>query len=131
MALQTSAELIIVDVYEHGQALFAAADALADFLETIGMSWSKGEAPRTDRFNRILDRRLADGRGELIDSRFVEGRGRVLFDGFVDRRGEIVDDRFVQEWGRILDRCLLHRRGQLLILGRRRLIARRRGVLGG
>ena len=29
--------------------------ALADFLGTIGMSWNKGEPPRTDRFNRLLD----------------------------------------------------------------------------
>ena len=28
--------------------------ALADFLGTIGMSWNKGEPPRTDRFNKLL-----------------------------------------------------------------------------
>jgi ribonuclease R len=28
--------------------------ALADFLETVGLSWSRGEPPRTDRFNRLL-----------------------------------------------------------------------------
>jgi ribonuclease R len=29
--------------------------ALADFLETVGLSWSKGETVRTERFNRLLD----------------------------------------------------------------------------
>ena len=29
--------------------------SLADFLATLGMAWSKGEAPRTDRFNKLLD----------------------------------------------------------------------------
>ncbi|MCX8499841.1 MAG: RNB domain-containing ribonuclease, partial [Caulobacteraceae bacterium] len=28
--------------------------SLADFLATIGINWSKGEAPRTDRLNRLL-----------------------------------------------------------------------------
>ena len=28
--------------------------ALADFLGTLGIAWSKGEAPRTDRFNKLL-----------------------------------------------------------------------------
>lgn len=29
--------------------------ALADFLSTVGQSWSKGEAPTTSRFNRLLE----------------------------------------------------------------------------
>ena len=29
--------------------------SLVEFLGTIGINWSKGEAPRTDRFNRLLD----------------------------------------------------------------------------
>jgi ribonuclease R len=28
--------------------------ALADFLQTLDIAWSKGEAPRTDRFNKLL-----------------------------------------------------------------------------
>lgn len=30
-------------------------DALADFLPTIGMKWAKGEPPRPERFNRLLE----------------------------------------------------------------------------
>jgi len=40
---------------------------LADFLSTIGLPWSKGEAPRTDRFNRLL-RETRDGpHAEIIN----------------------------------------------------------------
>ncbi len=28
--------------------------SLADFLQTLGIAWNKGEAPRTDRFNKLL-----------------------------------------------------------------------------
>lgn len=28
--------------------------ALTDFLQTLEIPWAKGEAPRTDRFNRLL-----------------------------------------------------------------------------
>lgn len=28
--------------------------SLADFLQTLGIGWNKGEAPRTDRFNKLL-----------------------------------------------------------------------------
>jgi ribonuclease R len=34
--------------------------ALADFLQTIGLPWNKGEPPRTERFNRLL-RETRDG----------------------------------------------------------------------
>jgi ribonuclease R len=29
--------------------------SLSEFLQTLGIAWNKGEAPRTDRFNRLLD----------------------------------------------------------------------------
>jgi ribonuclease R len=29
--------------------------ALSDYLDTIGLKWAKGETPRTERFNRLLD----------------------------------------------------------------------------
>lgn len=39
----------------HKPPSFEKLDALADFLPTIGMKWAKGEAPRPERFNRLLD----------------------------------------------------------------------------
>ena len=41
--------------------------ALADFLSTIGMSWNKGEPPRTDRFNRLLEQTRDTPHGEIVN----------------------------------------------------------------
>lgn len=40
---------------------------LADFLSTIGLKWSKGEAPRTERFNRLLDETRGGPHGEIVN----------------------------------------------------------------
>ncbi len=40
---------------------------LADFLSTIGVSWSKGEAPRTDRFNRLLAETKGGPHAEIVN----------------------------------------------------------------
>ncbi|MBL8771764.1 MAG: ribonuclease R [Phenylobacterium sp.] len=39
----------------HDQPSPEKLQALGDFLGSIGMPWTKGEAPRTERFNRLLD----------------------------------------------------------------------------
>ena len=41
--------------------------ALADFLATLGVNWSKGEAPRTDRFNRLLDQMRGGPHAEIVN----------------------------------------------------------------
>jgi ribonuclease R len=41
--------------------------ALADFLSTIGKTWSKGEAPTTKRFNRLLDETRGSEHGEIVN----------------------------------------------------------------
>ena len=40
---------------------------LSDFLSTIGIAWSKGEAPRTDRFNRLLDLTREGPHAEIVN----------------------------------------------------------------
>jgi ribonuclease R len=40
---------------------------LADFLGTIGVSWNKGEAPRTDRFNRLLAEMREGEHAEIVN----------------------------------------------------------------
>lgn len=40
---------------------------LADFLATLGVNWSKGEAPRTDRFNRLLDDMREGPHAEIVN----------------------------------------------------------------
>jgi len=39
----------------HDQPSPEKIQALADFLGTLGLPWTKGEAPRTERFNRLLE----------------------------------------------------------------------------
>ncbi|MGA9659661.1 MAG: ribonuclease R [Asticcacaulis sp.] len=40
---------------------------LADFLQTLGMPWNKGEAPRTERFNALLDGAKDGPHAEIIN----------------------------------------------------------------
>ncbi|OHB30073.1 MAG: ribonuclease R [Phenylobacterium sp. RIFCSPHIGHO2_01_FULL_69_31] len=39
----------------HDQPSQEKIQALVDFLSTLGLPWTKGEAPRTERFNRLLE----------------------------------------------------------------------------
>ncbi len=41
--------------------------SLADFLSTLGINWSKGEPPRTDRFNRLLAETRGGPHGEMVN----------------------------------------------------------------
>lgn len=41
--------------------------SLADFLATIGINWSKGEAPRTDRLNRLLIQTKEGPHAEIVN----------------------------------------------------------------
>lgn len=41
--------------------------ALADFLATLGIAWNKGEAPRTERLNRLLSQTRGGPHGEIVN----------------------------------------------------------------
>lgn len=41
--------------------------ALSDFLSTVGMHWTRGEAPRTDRFNRLLEQARGGPHAEIVN----------------------------------------------------------------
>ncbi|MDR3514045.1 MAG: ribonuclease R [Caulobacteraceae bacterium] len=41
--------------------------AFADFLGTLGVPWNKGEAPRTDRFNRLLAQMREGPHAEIVN----------------------------------------------------------------
>jgi ribonuclease R len=41
--------------------------ALADFLATVGVPWSKGEAPRTERFNKLLEQMRGGPHAEIVN----------------------------------------------------------------
>jgi ribonuclease R len=39
----------------------------ADFLSTLGVAWNKGEAPRTDRFNKLLAQMRGGPHAEIVN----------------------------------------------------------------
>jgi ribonuclease R len=41
--------------------------ALADFLSTVGLSWTKGQAPNTERFNALLDEARDTPNSEIVN----------------------------------------------------------------
>jgi ribonuclease R len=41
--------------------------AFADFLATLGVPWNKGEAPRTDRFNMLLEQMRGTPHAEIVN----------------------------------------------------------------
>jgi ribonuclease R len=42
-------------------------EALADFLATLGIPWNKGEPPRTERFNRLLEQTRGGPHAEIVN----------------------------------------------------------------
>jgi ribonuclease R len=42
-------------------------DSLAEFLETLALPWAKGEAARTDRFNRLLNETREGPHAEIVN----------------------------------------------------------------
>ncbi len=53
--------------------------ALADFLSTIGLPWSKGEAPRTDRFNRLLDQARGGPHAEIVNEVVLRSQMQAIY----------------------------------------------------
>ena len=53
--------------------------ALVDFLETLSIPWSKGEAPRTDRFNKLLDETRESPNGEMINEVVLRSQMQAVY----------------------------------------------------
>jgi ribonuclease R len=51
----------------HDTPSMEKVQALADFLGTIGLDWSKGQAPTTQRFNRLLDETHGGPHAEIVN----------------------------------------------------------------
>ncbi|MCW5759598.1 MAG: ribonuclease R, partial [Phenylobacterium sp.] len=51
----------------HDQPSREKIQALADLLDTLGLPWSKGEAPRTERFNRLLDETRGGPHADIVN----------------------------------------------------------------
>ncbi|MGE5500777.1 MAG: ribonuclease R [Ignavibacteriales bacterium] len=53
--------------------------ALVDFLQTLGINWSKGEAPRTDRFNRLLDQTRESPHAEIVNEVVLRSQMQAVY----------------------------------------------------
>ncbi len=51
----------------HDQPSREKIQALADLLDTLGLPWTKGEAPRTERFNRLLDETRGGPHADIVN----------------------------------------------------------------
>jgi len=53
--------------------------ALTDFLQTLAISWSKGEAPRTDRFNRLLGDTRETPHAEIVNELVLRTQMQAVY----------------------------------------------------
>ena len=53
--------------------------ALGDFLQSIGKSWSKGEAPRTDRFNALLAETRETPHAEIVNEVVLRTQMQAIY----------------------------------------------------
>jgi ribonuclease R len=53
--------------------------ALADFLQTLSIAWSKGEAPRTDRFNKLLDETRATPNADIVNEVVLRTQMQAIY----------------------------------------------------
>ncbi|MBX3478907.1 MAG: ribonuclease R [Caulobacter sp.] len=51
----------------HDTPSLEKVQSLAEFLETLGLPWNKGEAPRTDRFNKLLGETRESPHADIIN----------------------------------------------------------------
>ncbi|HYG28466.1 MAG TPA: ribonuclease R [Caulobacteraceae bacterium] len=53
--------------------------ALVDFLQTLGINWSKGEAPKTERFNRLLDQTRETPHAEIVNEVVLRSQMQAIY----------------------------------------------------
>jgi ribonuclease R len=53
--------------------------ALADFLGTLGIAWTKGEAPRTERFNRLLEQTRETPHAEIVNEVVLRSQMQAIY----------------------------------------------------
>ena len=53
--------------------------AFADFLATLGVTWNKGEAPRTDRFNRLLEQMRGTPHAEIVNEVVLRTQMQAIY----------------------------------------------------
>jgi ribonuclease R len=53
--------------------------ALADFLATLDKPWNKGEPPRTDRFNKLLEEMRGGPHGEIVNEVVLRSQMQAIY----------------------------------------------------
>ena len=53
--------------------------SLSDFLATLAIPWSKGEAPRTDRFNRLLEQTRQTPHAEIVNEVVLRTQMQAIY----------------------------------------------------
>ena len=53
--------------------------ALGDFLATLDVNWNKGEAARTDRFNRLLEQMREGPHGEIVNEVVLRSQMQAIY----------------------------------------------------
>ncbi len=54
-------------------------DALTDFLSTLGIAWSKGQAPTTARFNDLLDQTRGGPHAEIVNEVVLRSQMQAVY----------------------------------------------------
>ncbi len=54
--------------------------ALADFLDTLGVAWSKGQTPTTARFNRLLVETRGGPHAEIVNEVVLRTQSQAIYD---------------------------------------------------
>jgi len=63
----------------HGAPSPEKIEALADFLATLGITWNKGDPPRTERFNRLLEQTHGGPHGEIVNEVVLRSQMQAIY----------------------------------------------------
>lgn len=63
----------------HDQPSLEKMDALADFLQTIDMKWSRGEPPRPGRFNQLLAQAKGGDHYETVNEVVLRSQSQAIY----------------------------------------------------
>jgi len=63
----------------HDTPSMEKVQALVDFLQTLDIAWSKGEAPRTDRFNKLLDETRETPNGDIVNEVVLRTQMQAIY----------------------------------------------------
>ncbi|MEO7642727.1 MAG: VacB/RNase II family 3'-5' exoribonuclease, partial [Ramlibacter sp.] len=63
----------------HDTPSLEKVQALVDFLQTLDIAWSKGEAPRTDRFNKLLEDTRGTENADIVNEVVLRTQMQAIY----------------------------------------------------